>query len=69
MPHPTWLAFRAVRPAVLTPTNSPSAAVDARETRVLTDFARRCPKGHVFATAMADLPLVTWRRLTERRHA
>lgn len=46
-----------------------SPAVDAYETRVLTDFAWRCPNGHTFATAMSDLPLTTWRRLTERPYA
>ena len=33
------------------------------------DFAWRCPNGHRFATAMPDIPLVTWRRLTERPYA
>jgi hypothetical protein len=46
-----------------------SPAVDSEETRVLTDFAWRCPNGHQFATAMPDVPLVTWRRLTERPYA
>ena len=46
-----------------------SPAVDSEETRVLTDFAWRCPNSHQFATALPDVPLVSWRRLTERPYA
>ena len=46
-----------------------SPAVDSEETRVLTDFAWRCPNGHAFATAMPDIPLPSWRALTERPYA
>lgn len=35
--------------------------VDAEDTRVLSEFAWRCPNGHTFATAMFDIPLPTWR--------
>src|SRR5919201_5886026 len=37
-------------------------AVESDGTRVLSEFAWRCPSNHVFATAMPDLPLLTWRR-------
>jgi hypothetical protein len=43
--------------------------MDSEDTRVLTNFAWRCPNGHTFATAMPDIPLHTWRRLTERPFA
>jgi hypothetical protein len=34
--------------------------------RELIDFAWRCPNDHLFATAIGDIPLGTWRRLNER---
>ena len=37
--------------------------------RELIDFAWRCPNDHLFATAMGDVPLPNWRRLTERPFA
>jgi len=46
-----------------------SPAVDSEATRVLTDFAWRCPNGDQFATAMPDVPLPSRRRLTERPYA
>jgi hypothetical protein len=46
-----------------------SPAVDSEGTRVLTDFTRRCLNGDQFATAMSDVPLPSWRRLTERPYA
>jgi hypothetical protein len=35
-------------------------------TRVFVDFAWRCPNDHVFATAMPDIPLPSWRNQTPR---
>ena len=40
-------------------------AVESDRTRVLSEFAWRCPNGHVLATAMPDIPLPTWRRAIE----
>jgi hypothetical protein len=51
-------------PSALTMTSAVSATVyDERE---LIDFAWRCPNDHLFATAIGDIPLGTWRRLNER---
>jgi hypothetical protein len=36
--------------------------VDSEGTRVLTNFAWRCPTGHVFATDMPAIPLPSWLR-------
>ena len=43
--------------------------MDSEDERVLTDFAWRCANGRTFATAMPDIPLPTWRRLTKRPFA
>ena len=40
--------------------------VDAEDTRVLSEFAWRCPNGHTFATAMLDIPLPSWRYVPTR---
>ena len=46
-----------------------SPAVDSEETRVLTEFAWRCPNDHEFAGAAARHSPPNWRRLTERPYA
>ncbi|MGI9148915.1 MAG: hypothetical protein ACR2IK_20590 [Chloroflexota bacterium] len=46
-----------------------SPAVHSEKTRVLTNFAWRCPNGPQFATALPDVPLVSSRRLSERPYA
>jgi hypothetical protein len=46
-----------------------SPAIDSEDERVLTNFRWRCPNEHLFATALPDIPLPTWRRLSERPFA
>ena len=57
------LTFRPVVRQVDGQTDEGPTVYDERE---LIDFAWRCPNDHLFATAIDDIELNSWQRLTER---